>query len=157
VFVESKQQTMKTIITSALVLLSLGAFASSNGEKEGNSKEAAVVKVDNMPHLCDCSELSNDKQKEKCTEKQLCKYISKEANYPEELKEEGVEGKVRVQFIIEKDGSISSVKSLNKVHPLIDAEAHRVVNSLPCFKPGYQGDSPARVIYQLPFTFELRK
>jgi protein TonB len=116
----------------------------------------AVPVVQNMPYLCECEEQATDELRSECTDKLLYRHINREAKYPAQLKSIGIGGKVFVEFVVEQDGSINKINKLNSVHPLIDAEALRVVNTLPCFKPGSQGDNPVRVLYRIPFNFELR-
>jgi TonB family protein len=84
-------------------------------------------------------------------------YISKNAVYPEAAKKKGISGKVIVRFIVEKDCSVSEAEILQSVDPMLDAEAIKVINSLPKFeKPGKNGGVPVRVFYMLPITFSLK-
>jgi protein TonB len=62
-----------------------------------------------------------------------------------------------VAFIVEKDGSLSDVRIANSVHPLLDAEAIRVVSSMPKWNPGLENGNPVRVKYVLPVTFSLKE
>ena len=70
--------------------------------------------------------------------------------------EQGVQGKVVVQFVVERDGSVSSVKVVRSVDPALDKEAVRVVQTLPRFTPGRQNGQPVRYRYTLPITFRLQ-
>ena len=72
-------------------------------------------------------------------------------------KKQGVEGVVFVRFIIKPDGSLTDVKVLRPVHPLLDAEALRVVREMPRWKPGRQDGKPVRVFYSVPVEFRLDK
>jgi TonB family protein len=67
----------------------------------------------------------------------------------------GIEGRVLVQFIVEKDGNISSAKVVQKVNEQLDAEAVRVVNAMPKWKPGKQKGQPVRVKFTIPISFRL--
>ena len=69
--------------------------------------------------------------------------------------ENGVQGKVYIQFVIEKDGSITDVKVIRGVDASLDKEAVRVVKSMPKWKPGKQRNKPVRVSYTLPINFQL--
>ena len=82
-------------------------------------------------------------------------YIQRHLRYPEEAKKDSIEGKVFVQFVIERNGSIFGAKVLRSVHPLLDAEALRVVRELPRWEPGRQWGKAVRVAYTLPVTFSL--
>ena len=66
-----------------------------------------------------------------------------------------IEGRVVVGFVIDTDGSITEPKVVRSVHPLLDAEALRVVKLMPKWEPGYQGDSVVRVRYNLPIFFKM--
>ena len=87
----------------------------------------------------------------------LYKFLGTNIVYPKEAKENGIEGKVFVGFTVEKDGSISEVKIIRGVHPLLDEEAVRLVESFPKWKPGKQKGELVRVSYSLPMSFGLSK
>ena len=76
--------------------------------------------------------------------------------YPEIAKENGVQGRVTLQFTIETDGSVKNVKVLRGVDSSLDKEAVRVVSSSPKWKPGMQRNKPVRVKYTFPVVFQLR-
>ena len=75
--------------------------------------------------------------------------------YPQEAKEKGVQGRVFIGFVIEKDGSISNVRNLRGVDSELDAEAMRIVESMPKWKPGMHNGEFVRVSYQIPIHFKL--
>ncbi len=85
----------------------------------------------------------------------LYAFITKETKYPEEAREQGITGKVFVQFIVEKDGRVDSVWVKRSAHPLLDAEAVRVVQLADGWKPATQNDKPVRVTYMLPISFAM--
>ena len=76
--------------------------------------------------------------------------------YPKKARRKGIEGRVIVKFIVEKDGEVSDVKVVKGAHPMLDDEAQRVVESMPAFLPGMQRGKPVRVSYHLPFNFSLK-
>ncbi|MBL7955525.1 MAG: energy transducer TonB [Flavobacteriales bacterium] len=81
-------------------------------------------------------------------------FISENLTYPEAARSENLHGKVVVSFVVEPDGSRSSVKVVNGIHSTLDKEAIRVVNAMPKWIPGcYMKDVPARVLYTLPISF----
>ena len=86
----------------------------------------------------------------------LMKYIQQNVKYPKEAQEKGVQGRVLVQFVVEKDGSITDAKILKSVDPQLDAEALRVVNAMPDWTPGKQKGEPVRTRFTLPVTFRLQ-
>ena len=90
-------------------------------------------------------------------EVELFHYISKNIHYPQEAKEKGIQGRVFIGFVIEKDGSVSNVRNLRGVDSELDAEAMRVVESMPKWKPGMHNGEFVRVSYQIPIHFKLEE
>lgn len=84
------------------------------------------------------------------------KWVNSRLVYPEIAKENGVQGRVTLQFTIEKDGSVAKVKVLRGVDPSLDKEAVRVVSESPKWKPGKQKGKPVPVTYTFPVIFQLR-
>lgn len=84
------------------------------------------------------------------------KWITKNVKYPMIAQENNIQGKVFVQFVIEKDGSVSDVKVARSVDPSLDKEAIRVVKAMPKWKPGKQRGKPVRVSYTVPINFQLQ-
>ena len=85
----------------------------------------------------------------------VSKWIAKNVKYPQIAAENNIQGKVFMNFVIEKDGSITDVKVLRGVDPALDKEAIRVIKSMPKWKPGKQRGKPVRVSFNLPITFTL--
>ena len=83
-------------------------------------------------------------------------WVAKNLVYPEIAKENGVQGRVMLQFTVNPDGSISNVKVLRGVDPSLDKEAVRVVSSSPKWTPGKQRNRPVKVSYTFPVIFQLR-
>lgn len=82
-------------------------------------------------------------------------YIAQNVKYPEIAKENGLSGKVFVQFVINQKGEVENVKIARGVDPALDKEAIRVVQGLPKWKPGSQRGKPVRVSYTVPINFQL--
>ncbi|MBK7129370.1 MAG: energy transducer TonB [Crocinitomicaceae bacterium] len=82
-------------------------------------------------------------------------FIKKNIKYPAEAKEQGIQGKVYVQFVVEKDGTVTNVTVRRGAHTLLDNEAVRVVKLMPAWKPGTMRGKKVRVRYTLPITFSL--
>jgi protein TonB len=87
---------------------------------------------------------------------ELLKYIAEHTTYPDIAKENNIQGRVIVRFCVTAKGGVSQVSILKGVDPELDAEAIRVVNTLPAFKPGKQGGKPVPVWYMVPITFTLK-
>lgn len=85
----------------------------------------------------------------------LMKYLSANIRYPEAAHKDGTQGRVTVQFVVGKDGSIGNVSILRGVDPALDAEAIRVISGMPKWKPGTQKGEPVNVRYTVPVMFRL--
>lgn len=86
----------------------------------------------------------------------LMQYLSSNVRYPVVAQENGVQGRVVVSFVVEKDGSITDVNVVRSVDPSLDKEAARVVRSMPNWIPGKQNGSAVRVKYNVPVSFKLQ-
>lgn len=86
----------------------------------------------------------------------LMKYLADNIKYPVVAQENGVQGRVVVSFVVERDGSISDVQVVRSVDPSLDKEAQRVVRSMPKWIPGKQNGSAVRVKYNVPVSFRLQ-
>jgi protein TonB len=86
----------------------------------------------------------------------LLSWLSQNIHYPAVAEENGIQGRVVVSFVVEKDGSISNVQVVRGVDPSLDKEAARVVKSMPKWTPGKQNGQAVRVKYNVPVTFKLQ-
>ena len=85
----------------------------------------------------------------------LLDYLRDNVKYPVAARENNIQGRVLVSFVVNKDGSIIDPEVVNKVNPLLDEEALRLVREMPKWKPGFQKGKPVRVRYTLPVNFRL--
>ena len=104
--------------------------------------------VEDMPRFKDCLDAQ-------CTQTEIMKYISKNTIYPQTAKENFIMGRVFVSFVVNKNGEVERVKILRGVDQYLDAEAVRVVQSMPKFKPGKQRGKAVNVQYNVPINFTL--
>lgn len=86
----------------------------------------------------------------------LFKFLGDNVKYPVIAQENGVQGRVICQFVVNKDGSIVDVEVVRSVDPSLDKEAIRVIKSMPKWSPGQQRGKPVRVKYTLPVNFKLQ-
>jgi bla regulator protein blaR1 len=108
------------------------------------SSDSVIIEADEMPQFPG-------------GETGLMTYIANNTIYPEEAKKNSIFGKVSVKFVVEKNCSISHVEVIKSVDPLLDAEAVRVVSSLPLFeKPAKKAGEPVSVEYTIPINFNLK-
>jgi periplasmic protein TonB len=89
--------------------------------------------------------------------KAMFDFISKNVSYPEMAREMGVQGTVQVHFVVNRDGSITDVKTDSKVNKDLENEAMRVVGMMPNWIPGEQAGKPVRVHYTIPINFVIKK
>lgn len=87
---------------------------------------------------------------------EFTKWVYDHIEYPEIAKENGIQGRVTVQFTIDKDGSVKDVKVLRGVDSSLDKEAVRVIQKSPKWSPGKQRNKPVKVKYTFPIIFQLR-
>lgn len=86
----------------------------------------------------------------------LFTFLSKNVKYPEQARQLGVSGKVYVEFVVEKDGSITDIKLIRGIGEGCDEEAMRAISKMPNWSPGIQAEKPVRVRFVLPVNFSLR-
>ncbi len=86
----------------------------------------------------------------------MYKWLRDNIVYPSAASEEGVQGRVVVEFVVGKDGSITNVRVVRPRHPALDKEALRVVKAMPNWVPGRNNGQPVKVTYTLPVTFKLQ-
>lgn len=86
----------------------------------------------------------------------LVQFLQAETRYPKEAQDKKIQGKVLVEFIVDKEGNVTDVNVLKSAHPLLDAEAVRVCRAMPQWTPAQDGEGKyVKSTYQLPFTFEF--
>ncbi len=85
----------------------------------------------------------------------LLEYLRKNIKYPSICRENGIQGRVLIQFIVNKDGSIVDPEVVKPVNPYLDKEALRVISTMPSWKPGSQRGKPVRVKFTVPVNFKL--
>lgn len=90
-------------------------------------------------------------------QKALTTYLAKNTKYPEAAMKAGQQGRVLCSFIVETDGSISDLKVVKKVWPMLEDEAKRVVMSMPKWLPATMGEKPVRCRFSLPILFRIKK
>jgi protein TonB len=86
---------------------------------------------------------------------ELRKYIAQNVNYPDIARENGIQGRVFVQFVVNTKGKVEKVKVVRGVDPALDREAIRVISNLPSWKPGSQRGKAVKVSFTVPINFQL--
>ena len=85
----------------------------------------------------------------------LYEFLARNLQYPEKARKNSIQGRVIASFVVEKDGSISNARVVKSVDSQLDAEALRVINSMPKWNPGRQDGEAVRVKYTVPVSFKL--
>ena len=85
----------------------------------------------------------------------MMKFLTENVKYPKEALDKGITGRVLVEFVVERDGSINDVKIMKSVDPILDNEAIRIVKAMPKWEPGTMNGKAVRVKHTLPVTFRL--
>ena len=114
----------------------------NTGTGTGNSGEEFLVTAEVMPEFIG-------------GEDALIRFLNKKIIYPKFELEGDIEGEVIIEFLVDKDGSISHAKVIKSATPGFDKEALRVVRMMPRWKPGMQGGEPVKVLFNVPITFVL--
>jgi protein TonB len=89
-------------------------------------------------------------------ETELYRFLGKNVRYPQAAREVGISGTVNIGFVVEKDGSLSSMTILRSPHAILSEEALRVMSLMPAWSPGEQRGKPVRVSFSIPFKFTLQ-
>lgn len=113
--------------------------------------------VESVPIFPGCESSTNNEEKKQCFQQQLLKYVGENFEYSEAARQLKIQGRVILQFVVEKDGSISNVILLRGVDPWLDDEAIRVIKSLPRITPASQRGKPVRMSFVVPIKLELKE
>jgi len=151
--VEDEEEIEETIIES------------TETDQEEIVEEVEVVEVDldldvpfaiieDVPLYPGCERVPKSERRN-CFQKEIQKHINKNFRYPEIAQEMGIQGRVFVQFTIQKDGSISGIRTRGPDKNL-EKEANRIISKLPRMTPGKQRGRPVRVPFSIPITFKLQ-
>ena len=112
-------------------------------------------RVEKMPRFPGCEEVLDESEGKKCMENYLFTYLRKELKYPPIARENGVQGTVYVQFVVETDGSITQAQVVREPGAGTGPEALRVIEKMPKWNPGEQRGNKVRVQFTLPVRFRL--
>lgn len=119
-------------------------------------KEIVVIGKDEAPDEGEVFDMVERMPQFPGGQEKLNEYLSTHLQYPAEAKEKGIQGRVTMIFIVNRDGSISDAKVARGVDPSLDNEALRIINSMPRWIPGQQGGKNVRTRYTLTLPFRLQ-
>jgi protein TonB len=123
-------------------------------EEEFEDVDVPFAVIEDVPIFPGCEKVAKSERRE-CFQKQMNKHIRKNFRYPEIAQEMGIQGRVYVNFIIAKDGSISNIR-MRGPDKNLEAEAQRIISKLPQMTPGKQRGRAVRVPFSIPITFRLQ-
>ncbi|AEV33920.1 Gram-negative bacterial tonB protein [Owenweeksia hongkongensis DSM 17368] len=111
-----------------------------------------------FPIYAGCENSTNSKEEtRKCFQQKILTHVSSNFQFPDEARTQGIQGRIYVNFVIEKDGSIGNIDLIRNVHPLLDFESIRVVSEIPDVdKPAMQKGEPVRMSFTLPINTKLQ-
>ncbi|MGA0273606.1 MAG: energy transducer TonB [Flavobacteriaceae bacterium] len=123
-------------------------------EEEFEDVDVPFAVIEDVPIFPGCEKVAKSERRE-CFQQQMNKHIRKNFRYPEIAQEMGIQGRVYVNFIIAKDGSISNIR-MRGPDKNLEAEAQRIISKLPQMTPGKQRGRAVRVPFSIPITFRLQ-
>jgi len=122
-------------------------------EEEFDDVDVPFAVIEDVPIYPGCERVRKSERRN-CFQEQINKHIRKNFRYPDIAQEMGIQGRVYVSFIINKDGTIGSVR-MRGPDKNLEKEAARIINRLPRMTPGKQRGRPVRVPFSIPITFKL--
>ena len=153
---DKKIETTEVDENKPVVVNTASSYGEEGGTAEEIDEEVPFAVIEDVPVFPGCEGVAKNKRLD-CFMEQMAKHIKKNQQYPERAMEDGIQGRVSVLFVIDKDGGISNVQVRGpKGGELLEKEAQRVIEKLPKFKPGMQRGKPVRVKYSQPITFKLQ-
>lgn len=124
-----------------------------------NEKLSAFIEVENIPLFYSCDSIrksANKRDQLKCFKQKMTEHIQENFFYPKLAQEQNIEGRVKVRFVIDKEGNVTKIQALGG-HKYLQDAACKVVSLLPKFIPGSHNGEPVKVSFSLPFVFKLSK
>ncbi|MQP25326.1 TonB family protein [Flavobacterium sp. LMO8] len=153
---DKKIETTEVDENKPVVVTQASDYGDEGGTAEEIDEEVPFAVIEDVPVFPGCEGVAKNKRLD-CFMEKMAKHIKKNQQYPERAMEDGVQGRVSVLFVIDKDGGISNVQVRGpKGGELLEKEAKRVIEKLPKFKPGMQRGKPVKVKYSQPITFKLQ-
>jgi len=150
---------MKSLPYFIALLLCFASFTASSqsdvSQDDSRLSETTFSVVEQMPEYPGCESVLDNTARKNCAYKNMIKYISDNLVYPSEAKAAKLEGTVVVSLIVDKEGAITKTQVVKGFDPACEAEALRVINEMPNWKPGMMRDRPVAVSMNLPIRFSL--
>lgn len=149
--------TLKYLMVVPLCALAMMAFSLNLNSEAITPAKEAVTDVDQYPRFPGCEDQATDEAKDACSKKKLIEYIVGQMKYPKAAKEQGIEGKVFISFVVRKDGQIDQVTIKKDLAGGCGEVAKGIVSNMPNWIPGTKDGQAVDVEMTLPFSFALPK
>jgi TonB family protein len=150
-----KYATVIPVMLVSVMLFSTKAIAQEKTTKVNEVEEMPFATIDQIPLFKECEEASRE-ENINCFNAQMTNHIKNNFTYPVDAAKNNIQGKVMIAFSIDKEGTVSEIKTKGpKNGALLEAEAKRIISLLPMFKPGKQKGKPVKVKYAIPLMFKL--
>jgi len=149
-----KIETTEVDENKAVVVVKASEVGDSGDDDIPDELPFAVI--EDIPLFPGCETVHKSKRLD-CFNEKMAEHIKKYFNYPHRAAEDGIQGRVSVQFMIDKQGNVTNIQMRGpKDGELLEKEAERIISKLPRFTPGKQRGKPVRVKYGLPINFKLQ-
>lgn len=153
---EKKIETTEVEENKPVVVVKASEVGSTGGDLTDLDEELPFAVIEDIPLFPGCENVPKA-QRMDCFNEKMNKHIKKYFTYPERAAEDNIQGRVSVQFIIDKQGNVTNIQMRGpKGGQELEEEAKRIIEKLPKFTPGKQRGKPVKVKYGLPITFRLQ-
>ena len=152
--VEDEEEVEETVIESTETDQDEIIIEEIEVEEEFDDIDVPFAVIEDVPIFPGCESVAKS-QRRACFQEQMNKHIRRNFRYPEIAQEMGIQGRVYVNFIIAKDGSITNIR-MRGPDKNLENEAQRIISRLPKMKPGKQRGRAVRVPFSIPITFRLQ-
>lgn len=125
-------------------------------DEEISDEVLSFAVVESVPVFPGCEDAVTNDEKKMCFNQKIMQYVARNFEFPEMARQMGIQGRVYVSFVVERNGSFSNIEVLRGVDPLLDEEAIRVVKSMPKVEPAKQRGKPVRMNFTLPINARLQ-
>ncbi|MBK8565092.1 MAG: TonB family protein [Saprospiraceae bacterium] len=122
---------------------------------DGTANPDTFSLVKKIPEFSGCDGVEPDSTRRACAERKMLEFIYGQIKYPKLARENGIEGKAIVNFVVDKDGTVTGIKVKRGICKEIKTECERVMQLMPKWNPGMQKGKPVRVLFNLPLKFKL--
>ncbi|WP_320815833.1 energy transducer TonB [Flavobacterium sp.] len=144
---------MSKLLFSILLFSPVYLFSQVELSGDGN-EEVKFAIIEEIPVFPGCEEVDR-KDRNECFDEKIKEHVKANLKYPKKALRRNIQGMVSVQFIIDKEGNVTDIRTIG-ADPILESEARRIFSLLPKMKPGFQKGKPVMVKYGVPLTFKIQ-